>query len=132
MKRENALLSRRAVLPALETAAALMVLGSFLDFPISQALYNESSLSGIALAAFGEYPAVLGFAAAGAMLIAGHSREKTLTGILQCVGGAGYADGLVHAQYLPDLAQARRRGHRRGVRCRGHGAGVPAGPERRP
>lgn len=104
MKRENALLSRRAVLTALGTAAALMALGSFLDFPISQALYNESSLFGIALAAFGEYPAVLGFAAAGAMLIAGHSREKKLTGILQCVGGAVLAAlGTLMASFMPSI-----------------------------
>ena len=38
------------------------------------------------------------------MLIAGHSREKTLTGILQCVGGAVLAAlGTLMASFMPSI-----------------------------
>ena len=62
--------------------AVMLAVGSIFDYPISQALYNESNLFGIFFAAYGEYPAMLGFVAAGALLIVGRNREKKLIGLL--------------------------------------------------
>lgn len=87
MKPKNPLMSQKTALTALGAAVLLMVLGSFLDFPISQALYNEKNGFGMFLAAYGEYPAMLGLLIAGVLLIAGRNREKKLTAVLQCVGG---------------------------------------------
>lgn len=81
------LLSRKGLLIALGAAVILMIVGSFLDYPISMALYNESNPFGIFLAAYGEYPAMLGLLAAGVLLIAGHNPGKKLVGVLQCIGG---------------------------------------------
>jgi len=70
-KWNHVLLSRKGLLIALGVAALLMIVGSFMDYPISMALYNESNPFGIFLAAYGEYPAMLGLLAAGVLLIAG-------------------------------------------------------------
>ena len=67
--------------------AVMLAVGSIFDYPISQALYNESNLFGIFFAAYGEYPAMLGYVAAGALLIVGRNREKKLIGVLQVIGG---------------------------------------------
>lgn len=86
-KENSVLLSRRGLLIALGVAALLMAVGSFLDYPISKALYNESNPFGIFLAAYGEYPAMLGLLAAGVLLNAGHNRDKKPVAVLQCIGG---------------------------------------------
>lgn len=65
----------------------LLAAGSFADLSISRALYNESSLFGQALAAYGEYPAALGWVCAGVLLIVGRNREKKFPAVLQILGG---------------------------------------------
>lgn len=79
--------AKRVLLCAGAFLLAMMVIGSVWDYPISRALYNQSSVLGLFFAAFGEYPAALGFAAAGAMLISARNREKRLRGILQVLAG---------------------------------------------
>ena len=61
---------------------ALMLIGSIWDFSISKAVYNPGSSFGLFFAGFGEYPAALGFAAAGTMLLSARNREKQLVGVL--------------------------------------------------
>lgn len=101
-KDNHVFLSSRGLLIALGTAVLLMILGSFLDYPISMALYNESNPFGMFLAAYGEYPAMLGFLAAGVLLIAGHNQSKKLVGVLQCIGGGLLAVlGTLGAAVLP-------------------------------
>lgn len=101
-KDNHVFLSSRGLLIALGTAALLMILGSFLDYPISMALYNESNPFGMFLAAYGEYPAMLGFLAAGVLLIAGRNQSKKLMGVLQCIGGGLLAVlGTLGAAVLP-------------------------------
>lgn len=52
-----------------------MILGSFLDLPVSSDLYHADSRVGMFFSAFGEYPASLGFVCAGTMLwCAGRSK----------------------------------------------------------
>lgn len=81
---------------------AMMAIGSVWDYPISQTAYSPHSPFGLFFAAFGEYPAALGFAAAGAMLLAARNREKHLTGILQIVLGCWFIfSGAAMASLLP-------------------------------
>ena len=79
--------SKRVLLSAGAFLLVMMVIGSVWDYPISRALYNQSNVLGLFFAAFGEYPAALGFAAAGAMLISARNREKRLRGVLQALAG---------------------------------------------
>lgn len=79
--------SKRVLLSAGAFLLVMMVIGSVWDYPISRALYNQSNVLGLFFAAFGEYPAALGFAAAGAMLISARNREKWLRGVLQALAG---------------------------------------------
>ena len=67
--------------------AVLLVIGSVFDFQISQALYNESNPIANFFAAYGEYPAMLGFVASGALLVIGRSRQRRVVGALQLLGG---------------------------------------------
>ena len=87
MKQKSVLLSRKALYIALGAAAILMVLGSFIDYPLSCALYNEKNPIAMFFAAYGEIPATLGWVAAGVLLVCGRNKEKKLPGILQCAGG---------------------------------------------
>lgn len=79
--------SKRVLLSAGAFLLVMMVIGSVWGYPISRALYNQSNVLGLFFAAFGEYPAALGFAAAGAMLISARNREKRLRGVLQALAG---------------------------------------------
>lgn len=67
--------------------AALLVVGSVADYPLSCTLYNESNPFGMLLAGYGETPAALGLVAAGALLLAGRSRQNKIIAALQCAGG---------------------------------------------
>lgn len=87
MIKQQRLFSKRGIFLTGAFLVVMMLIGSFLDYSISCALYNESNPFGIFFAAFGEAPATLGFTAAGTMLLAAHNREQRLTGILQCIGG---------------------------------------------
>lgn len=88
MKRQQSLFSKRGICVAAVILAVMMLVGSFFDYQISCALYNESNPFGITFAAYGEIPATLGFSAAGMMLLLAHNKEKKLIGVLQCIAGA--------------------------------------------
>lgn len=87
MKNSQTLVSRRMALTALACFLLLMLAGSVFDYPISCALYNEQNPVAVIFAAFGEYPAVLGWTAAGTMLLAAHDKQRKVRGALQSIGG---------------------------------------------
>ena len=64
MGEANPLPGKRVLLGAGAFLLVMMAIGSLWDFPISKAVYNPGSPFGLFFAAFGEYPAALGFAAA--------------------------------------------------------------------
>lgn len=85
MTRE-ALVSKKEAGGLFALLAVLLVIGSIFDFQISQALYNESNPIANFFAAYGEYPAMLGFAASGALLVIGRNRQRRVVGALQLLG----------------------------------------------
>lgn len=87
VKKQSAFLSPRVLLASLGIAAALMLLGSFVDYPLSCALYNETNPFAMFFAAYGEIPATLGLVAAGSLLLCGRNRQNRILGVSQCVGG---------------------------------------------
>ena len=102
MDRANSLPGKRVLLGAGAFLLAMMLIGSFWDYPISQAFYDPSNPFGLFFAAFGEYPAALGFAAAGTMLLSARNREKRLVSILQIIGGCWFIlSGAAMAAMLP-------------------------------
>lgn len=102
MDRINPLPSKRILLAAGVFLLVMLAVGSFADYPISQAVYNGSDPVGMLLAGIGEYPAALGFAAAGAMLLSARNREKRLTGALQTIAGCWFIlSGGAMAALLP-------------------------------
>lgn len=102
MDRANPLPGKRLLLGAGAFLLAMMVIGSIWDFPISKAVYNPVSPFGLFFAGFGEYPAALGFAAAGTMLLSARNREKRLVGVLQIIGGCWFVlSGAAMAAMLP-------------------------------
>lgn len=102
MDRANPLPGKRVLLSAGAFLSIMMVIGSFWDYPISQAIYDPSNPFGLFFAAFGEYPAALGFAAGGAMLLSARNREKRLVGVLQIIGGCWFIlSGAAMAAMLP-------------------------------
>lgn len=93
---------KRVLLCAGVFLLVMMVIGSFWDYPISQAIYDPGNPFGLFFAAFGEYPAALGFAAAGAMLLSARNQEKRMIGILQTVAGGWFVlSGAAMASMLP-------------------------------
>ena len=80
-------LPRKTLYGAIVVAAALIALGSFVDYPLSSALYDASNPFAMFFAAYGAIPAPLGCVAAGTLLVCGRSREKFVPGVLQTVGG---------------------------------------------
>lgn len=78
--------SRRTIMGIFLFLIVMMIIGSVFDYPLSCFLYNQSNPVAVFFAAYGEYPAVLGLAAAGAMLFAGRNRERRVIGLLQCIG----------------------------------------------
>ncbi len=81
---------KRVLLAAALILLTMLAVGSFADYPISLALYHPDNPLGQLLAGFGEYPAALGLAAAGAMLLSARNREKRLVGILQVIAGCWF------------------------------------------
>lgn len=80
-------LPRRVLYGGLGAALALMVLGSFVDYPLSCALYNETNPFAMLFAAYGELPATLGWVAAGTLFVCGRDREHKIPGTVQTAGG---------------------------------------------
>ena len=69
-------LSRRTLWGAVVVALALMVLGSLVDYPLSSALYDDSSPFALFFAAYGAIPAPLGCVAAGTLFLCGRSGAR--------------------------------------------------------
>lgn len=80
-------LPRRTLYGAIAAALALIALGSFVDYPLSSALYDASNPFAMFFAAYGAIPAPLGCVAAGTLFVCGRSRERTIPGMLQGAGG---------------------------------------------
>jgi len=72
----------------LGVVAALLILGSLADLPISQSLHNQDSGWAILLAAIGEWPAGFGLIIAGVFLIQGRNATRTAIRVIQVGGGA--------------------------------------------
>lgn len=68
-----------------------LVVGSFFDLQISEALYNPENAFGIFGAAYGEYPFSLAMLVGGVMVIMFRSRQKTLTTVAQVTIGGLFA-----------------------------------------
>lgn len=95
---------RRVILCMFLFLAAMLLVGSFLDYSISGALYNEKNIFGRFLAGYGEYPAAIGFTAAGVLLLAGRSRECRWKKYLQSLGGTFLiASGTLMLMCMPML-----------------------------
>lgn len=108
MKQQNRqLIQTRDVLIVAAFLAVMMAVGSIWDYPISQALYNQSNWFGIFFAAFGELPGSIGIFAGGIMLILGRNKQRRAVALCQAVGGAllgllGAAMvALMPSRYLP-------------------------------
>lgn len=87
MNERTTFLGRRILYGALGVALAWMALGSFVDYPLSCALYNESNPFAMFFAAYGELPATLGWVAAGSLFLYGHNRNNKLFGVIQVADG---------------------------------------------
>lgn len=88
MKKQAVLLPKQYVIYLFSFLGLMLLLGTFFDYQISTALYNEANPFGIFFAAFGEYPAALGFVAAGTLLWLGHNKDNKLKAAAQFLGGA--------------------------------------------
>ena len=80
-------LSRRSLFGSLAVVLALLVLGSFVDYPLSAALYDASNPFALFFAAYGAIPAPLGSVAAGTLFVCGRRRDRKMAAILQSTGG---------------------------------------------
>lgn len=87
MNGHSPFLSRQTLYGAIIVAAVLLALGSFVDYPLSSALYNASNPFALFFAAYGAIPAPLGCVAAGTLFVCGRSREKAAAGAVQTMGG---------------------------------------------
>lgn len=66
---------------------ALMIVGSFADYPFAKLVYNQQNPFGIAFAAFGEAPAGLGLIISGLLLIIGRNKERKGLAVFQMIAG---------------------------------------------
>lgn len=80
-------LPRRILYGAIGAALVLIVLGSFVDYPLSSALYDASNPFAMFFAAYGALPAPLGCVAAGTLFVCGRNRARSVFGALQSAGG---------------------------------------------
>lgn len=87
MNGHTTFLPRRTLYGAIVAALILIALGSFVDYPLSSALYDSSNPFAMFFAAYGAIPAPLGCVAAGTLFLCGRSREQQLRGALQGAGG---------------------------------------------
>lgn len=67
--------------------AALLLVGTLWDEPISQAIHHPASGFGIFFAAFGEMPAIMAIAVSGSLLILARNRERRGVAVGQLAGG---------------------------------------------
>lgn len=87
MQQKKQLIQTRDALIVAAFLAVMMVVGSIWDYPISQALYNQSNWFGIFFAAFGELPGSIAVFSGGLMLILGRNKERKAVGVCQIIGG---------------------------------------------
>lgn len=87
MNGHTTFLSRRMLYGAIGVALALIALGSFVDYPLSSALYDASNPFALFFAAYGALPALLGCVAAGTLFVCGRSRARPVFSALQSAGG---------------------------------------------
>ena len=88
MKGNTAFLPRQILYGVVVIALALVAVGSFVDFPLSCALYDASSPFAMFFAAYGAIPAPLGCVAAGTLFVCGRNRDNKFPGMVQRIGGA--------------------------------------------
>lgn len=87
MKENTTFLSRRILYGVILVTLALIAVGSFVDFPLSYALYDASNPFAMFFAAYGAFPAPLGCVAAGTLFVCGHNRDNKVLGTAQNIGG---------------------------------------------
>ena len=87
MSEQPIFLSRKILYGCMAAALALLALGSFVDYPLSCALYNETNPFAMFFAAYGEIPATLGWVAAGTLFVCGRNRDNKIRGAIQGVCG---------------------------------------------
>lgn len=87
MNKHTTFLSRRTLYGVIGAVLVLIALGSFVDYPLSLALYDTTNPFAMFFAAYGAIPAPLGCVAAGTLFVCGHNREKRIAGTLQRIGG---------------------------------------------
>ncbi|WP_300280120.1 phosphatase PAP2 family protein [uncultured Subdoligranulum sp.] len=87
MKEHTTFLSRRILYWVILVTLALIAVGSFVDFPLSFALYDASNPFATFFAAYGAIPAPLGCVAAGTLFVCGHNRDNKVLGTVQNIGG---------------------------------------------
>lgn len=87
MKEHTTFLSRRILYGVILVTLALIAVGSFVDFPLSFALYDASNPFATFFAAYGAIPAPLGCVAAGTLFVCGHNRNNKILGTVQNIGG---------------------------------------------
>ena len=80
-------LPRRTLYGVLAVVLVLIALGSFVDYPLSLALYDATNPFAMFFAAYGAIPVPLGCVAAGTLLVCGCSLDKKIAGTLQGIGG---------------------------------------------
>lgn len=104
MNRHSPFLPRQTLYGALIAGAVLLALGSFVDYPLSAALYDASNPFALFFAAYGALPAPLGCVAAGTLLVCGRSLDRKMAGTLQGTGGLLLAAvGTLLVCFLPAL-----------------------------
>lgn len=104
MKKQKIYASPIALICAAGILLVLLAIGSSLDYELSKAIYNENNLFGVIFAAFGEYPATLGFVSAGTMLFLGRNTDKKGLAVFQSTSGVLLAVfGAVFACFAPSL-----------------------------
>lgn len=102
MKGNTTFLPRRTLYGVLIVTLALVALGSFVDFPLSHALYDASNPFALFFAAYGAMPAPLGCVAAGTLFLCGRDRARKGIGLLQGIlGGLLLLVGVLLVCFLP-------------------------------
>ncbi len=65
----------------------MLIVGTFLDYPLSASLYDPESGFGLILAAYGQLPSSAGAVLAGTLFLIGRNRDRKPVCIFQCVLG---------------------------------------------
>ena len=102
MNKQKLMPDKRVLLETGIILLSMMVVGSIWDYSISKAVYNPDNPFGLFFAGFGEYPAAMGFVAAGAMLLSARNKEKRIICVIQIILGCWFIlSGAVMAAALP-------------------------------